>query len=206
VTRSNLALAMSNTEMLEEALRKDAIGKRVDVGWARSASPIPTNSPLFANAMSNPAISKSETGFFKFLRNNAANKTPPQSAHHSHQSSVSIGRAHTFNSSIDSTASSPTVHRVQGHLVSPSMPSLHSSPAGLGGPRREEELSQALENERANANKILKEKQKLEEELESLSQALFEEVCRPDCMGTISVTSVYRRIVWLQMKDVKRPR
>ncbi|PVF96724.1 hypothetical protein CPB86DRAFT_761541 [Serendipita vermifera] len=181
VTRSNLALALSNTEMLEEALRKEAAGKRVDVGWARSntASPMPNSSPSFSSSMSNTPGPKNEAGFFKFLRNNTGGKTPPQSAHHSHQSSLNLGRAHTFNSSIDSTASaSPTLHRVQGHLVSPSMPSLHSSPAVLGGLRREEELSQALENERANANKILKEKQNLEEELESLSQALFEEANR----------------------------
>jgi hypothetical protein len=69
--------------------------------------------------------------------------------------------------------------QLQG-LTSPSLPSLHSSVGGAAGmttSRREEELAQALQKERASTTKVLKEKQKLEEELESLSQALFEEVC-----------------------------
>jgi hypothetical protein len=72
--------------------------------------------------------------------------------------------------------------QLQG-LTSPSLPSLHSTIGGTAGittSRREEELAQALQKERASTTKVLREKQKLEEELESLSQALFEEVCVED--------------------------
>jgi hypothetical protein len=59
------------------------------------------------------------------------------------------------------------------------MPSLHTANGGGNPPstsRREEELAQALQRERASTKKVLEEKRNLEEELESLSQALFEEV------------------------------
>lgn len=185
VTRSNLALALSNTEMLEEALKKDAAGRRPDVGWARSSSPMPGTFPSTSSPSSGTAHTPiPKTGFFKFLRGetggNAATSPVP---HHVHNISTSSARLHTPNSSIDSpTAPSPVNTRGPSGLTSPSMPSLHSgNGAGTGSrgsSKREEELAQALQRERASTSKAVQEKQKLEEELESLSQALFEEANR----------------------------
>lgn len=62
--------------------------------------------------------------------------------------------------------------------MSPSLPSLHSTNSTANSLRREEELAQALQRERASTKKVLEEKRNLEEELESLSQALFEEAGR----------------------------
>ena len=63
-----------------------------------------------------------------------------------------------------------------GHVASASVPSLVNEEV-VKSARREEELTKALATERAAKQKVLKEKAQLEEELESLSQALFEEVC-----------------------------
>lgn len=65
------------------------------------------------------------------------------------------------------------------HLTSASLPSLVQEQAAEVV-RRDEELTAALEAERAKCAKALSEKAELEKELESLSQALFEEVnsCR----------------------------
>ena len=61
--------------------------------------------------------------------------------------------------------------REAGHLTSVSLPSLveHTN-------KREEELMVELQAEREKYAKVVKEKSSLEQELEGLSQALFEEV------------------------------
>lgn len=178
LTQSNLALALSNTEMLEAALRKDASGRRADVGWARStpgstsfsSSSTPATAPLPATGTPPP---KGEAGFFKLFKGGAAVGTPPGSAR-SHATHNSVGSGtHSHHSSVD--FASPT-YRPLSQIMSPSLPSLHSEDGGIVGSRREAELSQALQREKENTTRALREKQKLEEELESLSQALFEEV------------------------------
>lgn len=165
--------------MLEEALKRDASGRRADVGWARSSaiSTPPTTASLPANAGSpSVPIAKNETGFFKFLRSNGGASTPPPG--HFHRDSGGSTGMHTPHASIDGPSSStPNLLKSQSHFMSPSMPSLHSVTPGVS--RREEELTQALRRERESTTRALKEKQNLEEELESLSQALFEEVIIP---------------------------
>jgi hypothetical protein len=160
------------------------------VGWARSSAAVsyssPATAPLPANpnagSASNAPMTKSETGFFKFLRNNTGAHTPPPGSHHLHRDSAGSAGLHTPHSSLDGpSASTPDLLKHQSHLMSPSLPSLHathSSVNALSTSRREEELAQALQRERASTKKVLEEKRNLEEELESLSQALFEEVGR----------------------------
>ncbi|KAG8797037.1 hypothetical protein FRC17_007869, partial [Serendipita sp. 399] len=183
VTRSNLALALSNNEMLEEALKRDASGRKVDVGWNRSTSSLSGPSPVSATPLQyqhyspQPSLQqKNETGFFKFLRGNNQASSP----RHVQTDSSGSARLHTPNSSIDLIpVASPGFVRAQHGLTSPSMPSLHATNQPMNSlSRREEELLHALEREKASTNKALTEKQKLEEELENLSQALFEEANR----------------------------
>ncbi|KAG8778992.1 hypothetical protein FRC16_003547 [Serendipita sp. 398] len=177
VTRSNLALALSNNEMLEEALKRDASGRRVDVGWNRSTgTPSPmSGTPMHYQHSPQPPLQKGETGFFKFLRGNNSVSSP----RHMQSDSTGSARLHTPNSSIDGAAPpSSAFSRAQSGLMSPSMPSLHVTSPTASNARREEELAHALQKERASTSKALMEKQKLEEELESLSQALFEEANR----------------------------
>jgi hypothetical protein len=176
--------------MLEEALKRDASGRRVDVGWARSSAPLSYSSPATAPLPANPnagstpngPMAKGETGFFKFLRNSTGASTPPPGPHHLYRDSAGSAGMHTPHSSLDDpSASTPDLLKHQSHLMSPSLPSLHATNSAVNAlsiSRREEELAQALQRERASTKKVLEEKRNLEEELESLSQALFEEVGR----------------------------
>lgn len=177
LTRSNLALALSNTEMLEEALKRDASGRRADVGWA-TAAPNTSFPPLSTPATAplpgmNTPPPKGESGLFKFLKGGAG--TPPPGSARSHIAHHSVGSGvHSHHSSVDYKRAS---FRPHSQLMSPSMPSLISENEGIAAiSRREDELSRALQREKESTTKALEEKQKLEEELESLSQALFEEV------------------------------
>lgn len=78
-----------------------------------------------------------------------------------------------------------TPHPLGGHLTSASLPSLVASPsppptqpAPPSAANNElEELREQLLAEKSKSEKIAREKSELESELETLSQALFEEVC-----------------------------
>jgi len=165
--------------MLEEALKRDTSGSK-DVGWRRAsareaehrfADDMPRNSdhnhdyrradhsPAFftppvssrsATSLFSPASGQDSRFFNKFRFANGLSPRPT-----------------TPNTM------SPTVNGYAqlSHLTSPSLPSL---PSHLN--REVEELNAELQRERASRKAVLKEKADLEAEIESLSQALFEEV------------------------------
>ena len=182
LAKSNLQLVQSNNEMLEEALRRDS-GSAKDVGWHRSsrreerrsedhprnsdyayqraeASPSTIFSPpvsarsalsLFSAPSSatippTPATGQ-ESGFFKIRFPNGSLTRP--------------GTPNVLSPAVNSHA----------NLASPSMPTLpsHSN-------KEVEDLTAELQREREAHQKVVKEKVDLESELETLSQALFEEV------------------------------
>jgi hypothetical protein len=180
LTKSNLQLVQSNNEMLEEALKRDTSGSK-DVGWRRASAreaehrfsdDIPQNSDSYEyrrlnaspailsppvsdrNAMSffspNTPASGQDNRFFKFRLVSGSSSRP---ATPNSMSSTVNGFAQTL------------------HLTSPSLPSLPSQPN-----RELEELNATLQRERAAHKAVIKEKADLEAEIESLSQALFEEV------------------------------
>ncbi|KAF8965588.1 hypothetical protein BDZ97DRAFT_1918148 [Flammula alnicola] len=182
VAKSNLQLVIANNEMLEDALRRDS-GQSKDVGWRRSSgrdgdaknprasversqsvdyppvpsdpSPPPSASPPTSSASNTPHDNR----FFKFRFSSAAPTTSrppsrPESAGGSPQP------AHANASSVQAY-----------HLTSPSMPSLSSAVRS----KELDDLTAELEKERAARKKVADQKKALEEELESLSQALFEE-------------------------------
>lgn len=168
--------------MLEEALKRDPSGHARDVGWRRSSAretdsrraseerqsslPTPTIAPAPASAFgvthgldsaggrNSPAVpptpaTAEERRFFKFRFTTG--------------SSSAGARPATPNGTAIATG-------LYHHLNSPSLPSLPAHAKEL------EELNEQLQKERAAKKKVGDEKAALEAELESLSQALFEEV------------------------------
>ncbi|KAH9484735.1 hypothetical protein JR316_0001635 [Psilocybe cubensis] len=175
VAKSNLQLVIANNEMLEDALKRDTTGQSKDVGWRRTSAReaenprtslersqsvdhyVPSSDPSPPPSASTP--STQDNRFFKFRFSGNTNTNPRPASRPSTPSGSS------------SLVSSPQIPGVQTHhLTSPSMPSLSSVRS-----KELEELSAELEKERKAKKKIAEEKAALEEELESLSQALFEE-------------------------------
>ncbi|KAI0661408.1 hypothetical protein C8Q70DRAFT_911586 [Cubamyces menziesii] len=189
LAKSNLQLALANNEMLEDALRRDP-GSSRDVGWRRmsareqnlkaeaeaerrrstdslastehssvsptfphhSPGPEPSPMPLRSATVPSPAPT-SENRFFRFRFGNGASSSA------SHPSSPRL-----------SGTQSPSLNG--SHLTSASLPSLVSS---KDHEKEMEELQQQLEKERKAHKEACEAKAALEAELESLSQALFEE-------------------------------
>ncbi|KAF7326815.1 Sec2p domain-containing protein [Mycena sanguinolenta] len=177
VTKSNLQLVIANNEMLEEALKS---GGGRDVGWRRSSGVANTDRPASVASQSQ----HSPPG------------PPPGESPTEGSSSNSRFFKTFFNGTRPSTPTQPAPPQTQ-HLTSPSLPSLHQ------GGHEEDALSTALQAARASAEKARQDAERerqlairerkaadkaradaiaaardkiaLEAEIESLSQALFEE-------------------------------
>jgi len=138
-----------------------------------------------------------EGGFFKFRWSSStptgssskAPSSPPiaPAGGHSQQPSLSA----SVRNSAFLTGSGGALYEGAGHVASASVPNLVNEEV-VKSARREEELTKALATERAAKQKVLKEKAQLEEELESLSQALFEEVCFDLFSGPSFVRKLHR--------------
>jgi len=120
-----------------------------------------------------------EGGFFKFRWSSAtptgsSSKAPSSPTNGSHSQKPSMSASLRNSAFLGGSGGAP--YEGMGHVASASVPNLLNEEA-VKSARREEELTKALATERAAKQKVLKEKAQLEEELESLSQALFEEVC-----------------------------
>ncbi|KAK0213421.1 hypothetical protein DFS33DRAFT_1377910 [Desarmillaria ectypa] len=176
VTKSNLKLVIANNEMLEEALKQ---GHANDIGWRRSSSSdhrqkcqsidiVPENGVAMKSVTSSPS-----------LPSLTSSPPPPQQ-----QDSRFFHKFRFTSSSSGSRASSRPGTPNLGNgpsspnptLTSPSMPSLPVMASVDASKDKElEELTASLEKERAAHKIVVGEKAALEAELESLSQALFEE-------------------------------
>ncbi|KAI0338274.1 hypothetical protein BDW22DRAFT_1363153 [Trametopsis cervina] len=174
LAKSNLQLALANNEMLEDALRRDGPGHSKDVGWRRWSAKeqrereaadsrrqstdsigsvdIIAPSPLLPQA--SPSItSAAEPRFFKFRFGSSTPGTQSPRMPGS-MSPIINGQMHA------------------AHLTSASLPSL--VPA-RDKEKEVEDLTTQLEEEKQKHRAAQKAKEALEAELESLSQALFEE-------------------------------
>jgi hypothetical protein len=162
--KSNLQLALANNEMLEDALKRDTSGRGKDLGWRRGRS----NGGLEEDAASSHSLDVD-------------------------RSSIDVPRPSQSPAPDQNTEGRFFKFRFGGRSPPPSVPvpvntsplngshPLHLSSASLSSlvPTRDKELddlTSELERERKARQEIVDEKKKLEEELESLSQALFEEV------------------------------
>lgn len=226
VAKSNLQLVISNNEMLEEALKRDSSGHSKDVGWRRWGTregeyreqriseerphgidcAFPTDgtsaNTVVINATSSPASSASSPGarstsfasqtlptiqdnrFFKF-RFTSGSAIPPR------------GKTPTSRPGTPSSAQSPNLapsNDTHPNLTSASLPSL-AAPVN----KELEELNAELERERDARKAVSKEKAALEAEIESLSQALFEEVSLVSkTFGRILRVVFCRQTKWLR--------
>jgi len=170
VAKSNLKLVIANNEMLEDALKRDTSGQSKDVGWRRSSA-----------REGDPRASVERSQTIDYLPT-STDQSPPTSADSPPSSHAQDTRFFKFRFSNPSTSSRPTSRpatpvggsaaSAAHHLTSPSMPSLSSVKM-----KELEDLTAELEKEKAAKKLIADEKAALEAELESLSQALFEEVC-----------------------------
>ncbi|KAG6808721.1 hypothetical protein H0H92_003098 [Tricholoma furcatifolium] len=158
VAKSNLTLITANNEMLEDALKQRDANTSQSVGWRRTSTRAystddalrSASSPTLPPAAPTPtpvdSPAQESTRFFKF-------RFTPGSA---------------SNSRPGTPSASPMIPAA--HLNSPSLPVL-----SVKDKEREQQLEKELEKERKAREEAKKEKEALESELESLSQALFEE-------------------------------
>ncbi|KAI0266965.1 hypothetical protein BC834DRAFT_1026547 [Gloeopeniophorella convolvens] len=193
LAQSNLKLALANNEMLEDALKSSSLPK--DVGWRRSSREPGASSPLPPFASQRTSIdegderadspgtdrdsraqspspaplpvptAQSESGFFRFRFSGSGRSTPTQPPNSPPRSSRPLRASHP----------------AAGHLTSASLPSLVAPTTN----HELEELRGQLVVEKRNSEKIAHEKKELEGELESLSQALFEEANKMVAMERI---------------------
>jgi len=182
--------------MLEDALKSGSLSK--DVGWRRSSRdtgplqpvsspPVTASLPTSQSQQTSISESEAEGGapapdssgsdrdsrppspapppltdlrFFRFRFTGSGRSTPTQPRSSSSRVSRSQG----------------TSHPAAGHLTSASLPSLVTPPTVVNSEL--EELREQLLIEKGKSEKVMREKSELESELESLSQALFEEANR----------------------------
>ena len=156
-------MAQANNEILEDALKRDAVRAK-NVGWGRQST---TGSVLDDDTRSAKSLEVERP------------VTPNQSVNISptiHPPLVQEGRFFKFrfgNTTPTSSSGFATPNGVHpSHLSSASLPSLSSSKD-----EEIEKLTLELEKQKKECKTALEEKKKVEDELESLSQALFEEVC-----------------------------
>ncbi|TFK65240.1 hypothetical protein BDN72DRAFT_900852 [Pluteus cervinus] len=188
VAKSNLQLVIANNEMLEEALKRGDSGNSRDLGWRRwsakegeqreqkrssderprhsehsnsvdsVASAPPTTLSTPGAPTSSPSITPpADTRFFKFRFANSAS-----------------------NSRQGSRPTTPSPILPQGNAIQAGLQHGLSSPSQLSLQSEKlskevEELAAQLEKERLARKQAKKDKEALEAEIESLSQALFEE-------------------------------
>lgn len=188
--------------MLEDALKRDTSGHAKDVGWRRSSARDSGGSARSGTSDQRSSLERSQSIEYPLPSSASSASVPPSppSAHSPPQSSTPQDNRFfkfRFNNSAPNPASqsasrpgslsgSPQIGHLglsqsQQHLTSPSLPSLSSSRT-----KEVEDLEKELEKEKQARKKIADAKTALEEELESLSQALFEEVRSFEGLSPIS--------------------
>lgn len=150
--------------MLEDALKRSDSGQSKDVGWRR------TNVRDGEPGTQRTSLDRSNSVEYSPLPSTEV-MSPPNSATPPTSSDSRFFKFKFSSMSPNTRPGTPSQNIISHHLNSPSMPSLSSLRS-----KELEELTAELEKERAARKAIAKEKTDLEDELESLSQALFEEV------------------------------
>ncbi|KAF8170833.1 hypothetical protein K438DRAFT_2059669 [Mycena galopus ATCC 62051] len=187
VAKSNLQLVIANNEMLEEALKS---GGDRDVGWRRAGG---AGSISSAASTSRPAsLDASHASHSPNPANTSPtpNESPTEGSSRFFKTFFNGSSAATTSSTLPGTPTQQQPQPHPQHLTSPSLPSLHwASSSSSHHSLEEEALSLALQKARADAERerraadkarahavaAARDKIALEGEIESLSQALFEE-------------------------------
>ncbi|KAF8134473.1 hypothetical protein EV363DRAFT_1160516 [Boletus edulis] len=178
LARSNLQLVISNNEMLEEALKRETPYSARDVGWRRwSAREVQNHKtdeerpqsldygPL--NEGGTPTVPSTVASI---LVNGVRPSSPPTSSVQP-TTPMTTQESRFFRFRFSSGTRSPALSPHPSHLTSPSLSSLVPN----AREKEFEELQEQLEQERRAHKAAGAAKAALEAELESLSQALFEE-------------------------------
>ena len=206
VAKSNLKLVIANNEMLEDALKQNVLQSK-EVGWHRTnlrgssaESKDPRSSLERSQSLDiqNPTHQEPTTPpSASVATSNVSNTINALQDNRFFKFRFSTGYPTSLTRPTTPSAQNPTNSNV-AHLTSPSMPSLSSVKS-----KEIEELAAELEREKAGRKKLKDEKAALEAELESLSQALFEEVCyNPFYLQrkkTLSLMLYKRLTKWLLM-------
>ncbi|KAL5484908.1 hypothetical protein ACEPAI_7550 [Sanghuangporus weigelae] len=184
LARSNLQLALANNEMLEDALRREsAIGSK-DVGWRRRSERPESRQGHHAKEPSDSlgsrppsrqgSVSVQSTPTSEVMVSPAPPESPvvkPATSPVPSQPVQQDSRFFRFRFGLGSRRAVDVIReRDASHLTSASLPSLVASTT-----KREDELVAELSEVRAKFEKVSNEKCTLEQEVEGLSQALFEE-------------------------------
>ncbi|KAF9227176.1 hypothetical protein BS17DRAFT_800266 [Gyrodon lividus] len=183
LAKSNLQLVICNNEMLEEALKRETPCSARDVGWRRwsarevqnqNAEKMVEDRPRSLdygslNESGMPAVPSSAT---VVLVNGSEPPAWPLASPTPHPPTpMTSQESRFFKFRFSSGSKSPAIPPHPSHLTSPSLPSLISS----SREKELEQLQEQLERERQAHKAAAAAKATLEAELESLSQALFEE-------------------------------
>ncbi|KAH9839074.1 uncharacterized protein C8Q71DRAFT_894053 [Rhodofomes roseus] len=199
LAKSNLQLALANNEMLEDALKRE--GHVKDVGWRRASARERELQAEEDRRRSMDSIASSDTALSPVVSPPSPAIPPSSRPSSPKQPNVSTATSplpssegrffrFRFGAGSASTNSFPSSPRLAGpsghspltngtahasHLTSASLPSLVAVPD-----RQQEidELTAELKRERDARQAAVAQKEAVESELESLSQALFEEANR----------------------------
>ena len=172
--------------MLEDALKRSDSGQSKDVGWRRTS--VREGEP----GIQRTSLDRPNATEYSSLPTEVI--SPPNSAS---PPPSSDNRFFKFKFSMaPNTRPGTPPQNIPHHLNSPSMPSLSSLRS-----KEVEELTTELEKERAARKALAKEKSDLEDELESLSQALFEEVRIRVFDKVVIIDIVPRQTTWSQPKE-----
>lgn len=161
VSKSNLTLITANNEMLEDALKqRDATTQ--NLGWRRTSARAHSTDDVLQSSGGDrtptsavePSVTQENSRFFKFRFTQGS------------------GSSSTGTSRPGTPGASPAMSAAS--LNSPSTPAFGT--VSLKDREREIQLEKELEKERKACEEAKNAKRALEAELESLSQALFEEV------------------------------
>ncbi|KAL5524069.1 hypothetical protein ACEPAG_8242 [Sanghuangporus baumii] len=184
LAKSNLQLALANNEMLEDALRREsAIGSK-DVGWRRRSERPESRQGHHAKELSDSvgsrppsrqgSVSVQSTPTSEVMPSPAPPESPvakPATSPVPSQPVQQDSRFFRFRFASGSRRVIDVIReRDASHLTSASLPSLVASTT-----KREDELVAELSEVRTKLEKVSNEKRTLEQEVEGLSQALFEE-------------------------------
>ncbi|KAG9316782.1 hypothetical protein JVU11DRAFT_2846 [Chiua virens] len=178
LAKSNLQLVISNNEMLEEALKRETPCSAKDVGWRRWSAREAQNHNMERKSDERPRSldygplnesgAPSAPSAVAVVLVDGVKPTTPAASNPQPTTPMTSQESRFFKFRFSSGTRSPAP---TPHLTSPSLPSLVPN----AREKEIEELQEKLEREREAHKAADAAKAALEAELESLSQALFEE-------------------------------
>ncbi|KAJ3564620.1 hypothetical protein NP233_g8179 [Leucocoprinus birnbaumii] len=211
VAKSNLALVIANNEMLEDALKRDTTGSSRDVGWRRRSAKdtdvsVERKERQSLDEWQQVPAHDTPTGSSESLPNSAVsspqipNQSIPASA--SNPNSQESSRFFRFRFASTASSSRPTTRPTTPSASAVASPQIPPSPVTPSIPphvaKELEDLNAELQKERSARKAAEQDKTNLEAEIESLSQALFEEANKMVATERIKLAETEEELKQLQ--------